>query len=95
VLLLDEPLNALDEGTRDRMCELLRTVQKQSGVATLHVTHSRVEARHLADKLLVLWDGRLEERPLAELDKLPADEQAAPQSPLIDRRTLAAGNPPK
>jgi hypothetical protein len=41
VLLLDEPLNALDEATRDRLCELLAKVQKQSGVTTLHITHSR------------------------------------------------------
>jgi ABC-type sugar transport system ATPase subunit len=93
VLLLDEPLNALDEATRDRMCELLRAVQKQSGVATLHVTHSRVEARQLADKLLVLSAGRLEERPVGDLDKLPAEVDAGPPSPRIDRRSLAAGSP--
>jgi ABC-type sugar transport system ATPase subunit len=74
VLLLDEPLNALDEVTRDRLCALLRSVQKQSGLATLHVTHSSVEARRLADKLIVLTHGRLEERPLSELDKMN-DEQ--------------------
>ena len=93
VLLLDEPLNALDEATRDRMCDLLRNLQKQSGVATLHVTHSRVEARHLADKLLILSGGRLEERPIADLDKLPAEPDAAPRSPQVDRHSLAAGRP--
>lgn len=95
VLLLDEPLNALDEATRDRMCELLRSVQKQSGVATLHVTHSRVEGRHLADKLLMLCDGRLEERPVGDLDKLPIETEAAPQSPLVDRHSLRAGSQPR
>src|SRR5688572_18648193 len=71
ILLLDEPLNALDERTRDRLCDLLRSVQKQSGLTTLHITHSRTEARLLADRLLVLSAGRLSERPLADLDQLP------------------------
>lgn len=68
VLLLDEPLNALDEATRDRLCELLRSVQKQSGLTTLHITHSRVEARSLAEKLFVLESGQLREQPLASLN---------------------------
>jgi ABC-type sugar transport system ATPase subunit len=86
VLLLDEPLNALDEATRDRLCELLRSVQQRTGVTTLHVTHSRTEARALADKLLVLAAGKLEERPLAELDRLPLTE---PQSPDVGQRAYA------
>jgi ABC-type sugar transport system ATPase subunit len=78
VLLFDEPLNALDEATRDRLCDLLRKIQKQTGVTTLHVTHSRAEARQIADKLIILKGGRLEERPLAELDHLPAEVFRAP-----------------
>ncbi len=73
VLLLDEPLNALDETTRDRLCELLREVQKRTGLTTLHITHTRAEARQLADRLIVLDAGRLEERPLADLDQLPEE----------------------
>ena len=91
VLLLDEPLNALDEATRDRLCELLRTVQKQSGLATLHVTHSSVEARQLADKLLLLTVGRLSERPLGELDKLPA-EVTVGRRPTVEPSILSAGS---
>ena len=68
VLLLDEPLNALDETTRDRLCELLRSIQKESGLTTLHVTHSRAESRVLAEKLFVLEAGRVTERPLSELN---------------------------
>lgn len=56
VLLLDEPLSALDEDTRSGMYGLLRSVQRQTGVTTLHVTHSRAEARALADRLF-LFDG--------------------------------------
>jgi ABC-type sugar transport system ATPase subunit len=71
VLLLDEPLNALDEVTRDRLCELLRLIQKGSGLTTLHVTHSRAEARTLAEKLYILDAGRLHEQPLTKLNTLP------------------------
>lgn len=60
VLLLDEPLSALDETTRHEMYELLKNLQRQTGVTTLHVTHSREEARRLADCLFVIVDGRLE-----------------------------------
>jgi ABC-type sugar transport system ATPase subunit len=78
VLLFDEPLNALDETTRDRLCELLRKVQQQTGVTTLHITHTRAEARALADKLIILKEGRLEERPLSDLDRLPAEVVQSP-----------------
>ncbi|HVA49515.1 MAG TPA: ATP-binding cassette domain-containing protein [Pirellulales bacterium] len=67
VLLMDEPLKALDETTRDRLCELLRSVQRDRGLTTLHVTHSRTEARALADHLLVIESRRVTERPLTLL----------------------------
>jgi ABC-type sugar transport system ATPase subunit len=67
ILLLDEPLTALDEPTRDRLCELLRNVQRKSGLTTLHITHSRAEARQLAERLLMLVGGKLAERPKSEL----------------------------
>ena len=63
VLLLDEPLSALDDATREEMYGLLQTVQKQTGVTTLHVTHSLREAHRLANRLLVLRNGRIEEEP--------------------------------
>jgi ABC-type sugar transport system ATPase subunit len=61
VLLLDEPLTALDEETRDEMCQLLENVRRQAHVTVLHVTHSRGEARRLADRVFVLSDGQVKE----------------------------------
>lgn len=66
-LLMDEPLKALDEPTRDRLCELLRSIQRERGLTTLHITHSRTEARALADRLLVIESRRVTERPLTLL----------------------------
>ena len=70
VLLLDEPLNALDEQTHGRLCELLRKLQRKYSITTLHITHSRLEAQSLADQLFILAQGRVSECPLAELDQL-------------------------
>ncbi len=71
VLLLDEPLTALDETTRDRLCELLRSVQRDRGLTTLHITHSRAEARALADSLFIIESRKVTERSLAHLDSVP------------------------
>lgn len=62
VLLLDEPLSALDEATRNEMQALLRRVTRESGVTTLHITHSADEAEALADRFFHLHDGKLSER---------------------------------
>ena len=54
VLLLDEPLSALDEDTRQEMYDLLRSVRRQTGATVLHVTHNRSEAERLADRVFEL-----------------------------------------
>jgi len=70
VLLLDEPLSALDEETRTQMTDLLRTIQHDTGVTVLHVTHSAREAERLAQQLFILENGRLRERaPAGEVGR--------------------------
>jgi len=61
VLLLDEPLSALDEATRNEMHDVLKKVKETSCVTTLHVTHSVADAEALADRRLTLVDGRITE----------------------------------
>jgi len=67
LLLLDEPLSALDETTRQEMQSLLRKVKETTGGTILHVTHSNEEARALADRCLELVDGQLKEVEIRSL----------------------------
>ena len=60
-LLLDEPLSALDDSTRCQMYDLLKHVQAETGVTTLHVTHHHADARHLANCVFTLTEGRIVE----------------------------------
>lgn len=92
ILLLDEPLNALDETTRDRLCALLRSVHSQIKLTTLHITHSRTEARQVADKFYSLAQGQLQEKPLRDLDALHTDAPI-PSSPSISGARLASNRP--
>lgn len=59
VLLLDEPLSALDEQTRHEMHELLKQIKHSTGVTTLHITHNSEEAAALADVTLRLENGQI------------------------------------
>ena len=61
VLLLDEPLSALDPFLRVRMREELKTLQTRLGISFIHVTHSQDEAMALADVVVVMNGGRIEQ----------------------------------
>jgi putative spermidine/putrescine transport system ATP-binding protein len=59
VLLLDEPLSALDPFLRVRMREELKRLQRELGISFIHVTHSQEEAMALADLMVVMEDGHI------------------------------------
>ncbi|MDP9410612.1 MAG: ABC transporter ATP-binding protein [Actinomycetota bacterium] len=61
VLLLDEPLSALDAKVRVQLREEIRRVQTELGVTTMFVTHDQEEALAVSDRVAVLSDGRLEQ----------------------------------
>ena len=61
VLLLDEPLSALDPFLRVRMRAELKRLQQELGITFVHVTHSQEEAMALADTVVVMNDGRIEQ----------------------------------
>lgn len=60
LLLLDEPLAALDEDNRLRLIELLKAIHRTEQVTTLHVTHYSEEAAALGEHFFRLVDGRIE-----------------------------------
>ena len=64
ILCLDEPLSALDDETKEGLIGLLGKVREETGVTTLHITHSLQEARSLCDMLLVMEDGEVSELPV-------------------------------
>ncbi len=59
ILLLDEPLRALDARLRMELRQELRTLAKDLGITTLHVTHDQEEAISIADRIAVLRKGRV------------------------------------
>ncbi|AEH44368.1 ABC transporter related protein [Thermodesulfatator indicus DSM 15286] len=61
VLLLDEPLSHVDAWQREKLREDLKTIQQKTGITTIYVTHDRLEAILLADKVSVLHQGRIEQ----------------------------------
>jgi len=61
ILLLDEPLSALDPFLRIRMRAELKRWQRDLGISFIHVTHSQEEAMALADMIVVMNDGRIEQ----------------------------------
>ncbi len=67
VLLLDEPLSALDEEMRDEVAQLLKQVQREHRLTVLHITHSSREAQQLADVVFRLENGRATEAKLESL----------------------------
>ncbi len=61
VLLLDEPLSALDAQVRTQLRAEIRSLQQRLGITTLFVTHDQSEALSIADRVGVMRDGRLEQ----------------------------------
>ncbi|NCO36472.1 MAG: hypothetical protein AUJ92_16280 [Armatimonadetes bacterium CG2_30_59_28] len=59
LLLLDEPLAAVDESTRDRLCGELKEIQRHTGVTVIHVSHNFEETLAVADSVGILHNGHL------------------------------------
>lgn len=69
LLFLDEPFGALDEILRFQMNELLLKVKAQHSLACLFVTHSVYEAAYLADRVLIMHDGKIKHEVIPALNR--------------------------
>jgi putative spermidine/putrescine transport system ATP-binding protein len=77
VLLLDEPLGALDLKLRQQMQNELRTLQQEVHITFVYVTHDQEEALTMSDRLAVFNDGRIEQVAT------PAELYESPTSPFV------------
>lgn len=77
LLLLDEPMSALDARVREHLCGELRQLQKRLGITTLMVTHNQDEAMLMADRIAVINQGRVE-----QFDS-PRDIYRTPATPFV------------
>jgi spermidine/putrescine ABC transporter ATP-binding subunit len=78
VLLLDEPLAALDKKLREGMRDELRAIQRSVGITTIFVTHDQAEALGLSDRIGVMSHGRIEQLgPPREIYERPASRFVA------------------
>ncbi len=73
VLLLDEPLSALDAKIRVALRTEIRAIQRQLGITTVYVTHDQEEALSLSDRVVVMSQGRIEQiGPPSEIYNFPS-----------------------
>ena len=78
LLLLDEPLSALDAPTRAELRGALRRVLSQWAIPTIVVTHDAVEVRTLADEAVVMCEGQVRQQgPVDEVFSRPVDRDVA------------------
>jgi ABC-type Fe3+/spermidine/putrescine transport system ATPase subunit len=78
LLLLDEPLSALDASLREDMQDLILRLQAQTGITFMIVTHDQTEAAILSQRIALMFDGQLRQVATPEqLYRYPCDEQTA------------------
>jgi iron(III) transport system ATP-binding protein len=77
LLLLDEPLSALDARVRVRLRDEIKLLQRRLGVTTIMVTHDQEEALAMADRIVVMNRGRIEQTGT------PAEIYASPRTPFV------------
>ena len=77
VLLLDEPLSALDAKVRVHLRDEIRSIQLRLGITTLYVTHDQEEALAISDRIAVMADGRIQQVGT------PAEIYSQPATPFV------------
>ena len=77
VLLLDEPLSALDAKVRVQLREEIRRIQLELGITTIYVTHDQEEALSISDRVAVMYGGKIEQVGA------PAEMYGNPATPFV------------
>ncbi|MCI9890103.1 ABC transporter ATP-binding protein [Micrococcales bacterium 31B] len=78
LLLLDEPFSALDRSLRERLTLDVRAILRETGTTALFVTHDQDEAATMADRVAVMWEGRIAQQAEAgQLWRAPASAEIA------------------
>jgi len=78
VLLMDEPLGALDKKLREQLQVDLKNLQQELGITTIYVTHNQTEALTMADRILIMNEGEIEQQGSpTEIYQNPATEFVA------------------
>lgn len=90
ILLLDEPFASLDQHLRERLREEVRDIQQRMKITTLFVTHGQDEALAMADRIVVMRDGRTEQ--VAAPDTLYREPQTPFVAGFIGTMNLVEGN---
>ncbi len=86
ILLLDEPLGALDAALRENMQQELKNLQKTLGIAFVFITHDQQEAMALADRIAIINQGKLEQ--VAKPDGIYHQPQTQYVAQFIDKANI-------
>jgi len=74
LIIADEPASNLDEQNKAELIDLLKKMHQESGAALIYITHDQDEAAKVADRLLVLNDGQLEQLPSSQITSMPENK---------------------
>ncbi len=95
VLLLDEPLSALDANLREEMRVEIKNIQRRIGVATVFVTHDQGEALAMSDIVVVMNKGKIEQMgapPRSMSIRRASSSPTSSATPISSRRPLVGGD---
>jgi len=78
LLLLDEPLSSIDASSRESLALMIKRIQRETKTTTIYVTHNQQEARLIADRVAIMYDGIIQQSgTMKNIDKHPKNFQIA------------------
>ncbi len=78
LLLLDEPLSSIDASSRESLALMIKRIQRETKTTTIYVTHNQQEARLIADRVAIMYNGMIQQLgTMIDIDKNPKNFQIA------------------